>query len=157
MPTRSHGRNVARRSANVTPFRLLPDAKLTRFGAEMAILLRKWCTFAYQARHRGLLPQNEPRPHGQLSRRILLALQPSPPATATVRHGVAQPVRAEAAHVQEAHSGDFLALRLTPPPRRGFGFAATSLNDVGGVLIRTRRTASNFALSTAILSLTSTP
>ena len=46
MRTRGHGRNVARYSANVTPFTRLPDAKLTRFEAGMVILLRKWCTFA---------------------------------------------------------------------------------------------------------------
>jgi hypothetical protein len=45
--SRGHGRNVARYGANVRPFTRVPDAKLTRFGAEVAILLRKWCTFAY--------------------------------------------------------------------------------------------------------------
>jgi hypothetical protein len=43
---RGHGRNVGQCSANVSRFRLLPDAKLTRFEAGMVILLRKWCTFA---------------------------------------------------------------------------------------------------------------
>jgi hypothetical protein len=46
MPTRGHGRNVAPRSANVSRFTRSADAKLTRFGAEVAILLQKWCTFA---------------------------------------------------------------------------------------------------------------
>jgi hypothetical protein len=45
MPTRGHGRNVARYSANVRPFTRVPDAKLTQFEAGTAILLRK-CTFA---------------------------------------------------------------------------------------------------------------
>src|ERR1019366_11059 len=48
MPTRSHGRNVGQRSANVSRFTPSADAKLTRFGAAMAILLRKRCTFAIQ-------------------------------------------------------------------------------------------------------------
>jgi len=41
MPVRGNGRNVARYGANVSRFKLLPAAKLTRFGAGMAILLRK--------------------------------------------------------------------------------------------------------------------
>src|ERR1035441_4938160 len=48
MPTRSHGRNVARYSANVRPFAWPADAKLTRFGSGIGILLQKWCTFAIQ-------------------------------------------------------------------------------------------------------------
>ena len=51
-----------------------------------------------------------------------------------LRHGAARPA--------------FLALRLTPPSLRGFGFAITSLNVVGGVLISARSTASNLSLST---------
>jgi hypothetical protein len=41
MPTRGHGRNVARYGANVSRFTLLPDAKLTSFEGGMAILLRE--------------------------------------------------------------------------------------------------------------------
>jgi hypothetical protein len=41
----------------------------------------------------------------------------------------------------------FLALRLIPPSLRGFGFAATSLNVVGGALMSTPSTALNFDLS----------
>jgi len=41
MPIRGPGRNVARYGANVRHFRRSPDGKLTRFEAEMAILLRK--------------------------------------------------------------------------------------------------------------------
>src|ERR1019366_560005 len=48
MPTRGYGRNVALTCANVSRFTLLPDARLTGFGAGTAILLRKWCTFAIQ-------------------------------------------------------------------------------------------------------------
>jgi len=43
-------RPQAQRSANVREreafLRRSPDGKLTRFGAETAILLQKWCTFA---------------------------------------------------------------------------------------------------------------
>src|ERR1039457_1909427 len=49
MPTRGHGCDVAPRSANVSRLTRLPDSKLTRFGAGMAILLQKWCTFGYTA------------------------------------------------------------------------------------------------------------
>jgi hypothetical protein len=71
------------------------------------------------------------------------ALQPQ-----LFRHGITQSVGAEAAHIQETYAGDFLALRLTPPSLRGLGAAATSLKEVGGVLISVRRTASNLALLT---------
>src|ERR1035441_3411721 len=49
MPARCHGCDVAPRSTNVSRLTRLPDAKLTRFGAGMAILLQKWCTFGYRA------------------------------------------------------------------------------------------------------------
>jgi hypothetical protein len=52
-----YGRYVARYSANVSRFTLLADAKLTRFGAGMAILLRKWCTFAIQGTDSRLRPE----------------------------------------------------------------------------------------------------
>src|ERR1019366_6656598 len=48
MRFRGNGRDVGPRSANVSRFTRPPEVKLTRFGAGMAILLRKWCTFAIQ-------------------------------------------------------------------------------------------------------------
>ena len=44
--SRGHGRNVTQTCANVRHFTRSADGKLTRVGAEVAILLRKWCTFA---------------------------------------------------------------------------------------------------------------
>ena len=46
--SRGPGRNVAPYSANVSRFTRSADAKLRRFRAGTAILLRKWCTFAIQ-------------------------------------------------------------------------------------------------------------
>jgi hypothetical protein len=46
MRFRGNGRDVAQRSANVSRFTWSSAAKLTQFEAGMAILLRKWCTFA---------------------------------------------------------------------------------------------------------------
>jgi hypothetical protein len=45
--SRGHGRNVARYGANVSRFTRLPAAKLTRFGAGMAILLLGLVHFGY--------------------------------------------------------------------------------------------------------------
>jgi hypothetical protein len=46
MPTWGPGRNVRQRSANVRHSTRLSDGEMTGFGAGMAILLQKWCTFA---------------------------------------------------------------------------------------------------------------
>ena len=104
--------------------------------------------FFIQTRHRWELSQDEPRPHGFLLERVLLALQSSPHAAVFVRSGATESLGTKAVAVQETHPRDFLALRLTPPSLRGLGLAAISLNVCGLASMRRRRIASNFALST---------